>query len=178
MDPMRLTLAHAVGFPDYPASLVADPYLNYIYNQKISSMTLENYVTLFVTITQHFCSDTTAGEAKDGDPWARPRPVSIRSLMNGLITARNNAKNNATSADTGSTKCREHVGYPVRYILGEDVESTVLYILGVWTTMLSSFAFSSNEKPQIQAAYEYQAEHQAQNPRGNIYPARTALTYR
>jgi hypothetical protein len=109
-DSLLSELAHALGFPDYPTCTTAEPYLNYITNRYIGRGTLEGYLKLAIHVVQYF---EVVDPAK-----------SIQELLDTLTTSSNDY-----FSDT-------KVGSQTRH---EDVEDTVLYVIGVWTMLLSSF---------------------------------------
>jgi len=114
-DSIRIELAHALGFPSYPTTTEADPYLNYITNRYIGRGTLEGYLKLVIHVAQHF-------QVEDDE-----KSLPGKSIQ-GLVESRT-ASSNEHFIDTkaGSQTRRD------------DVEDTVLYIIGVWSLMLSSF---------------------------------------
>jgi hypothetical protein len=113
-DSIRIDLAHALGFPEYPTTTAAEPYLNYIANRYIGRGTLEGYMKLVIHIVEHF-------KPEDDDS----APVkSIQGLLDTLATSSNVY---FPDTKTGSQTRRE------------DVEDTVLYIIGTWSLLLSSF---------------------------------------
>lgn len=134
----RISLAHALGFLDYPSKRTADPYLNYIANRHVGRGTLDDYLKLFTCVVEHFStprpvpSDATS-----------PRPGSIRALLETLIGS--DAEELFTDTKAGSTMRRE------------DVEDTVMYILGAWSVMLSSFVMLPNRVRKVTTAYNIRA---------------------
>jgi hypothetical protein len=133
---VRTALAHALGYPEYPSNLTAEPYLNYIANRHIGRGTLEEYLALFVRVIEHFsCS--------------HPESDSIRALLNVLVSS----EDEDLFADTkaGSAMRRE------------DVEDTVLYIMGAWSMLLSSFVQLPNGIRKVIMAYSMKA-HAAEKP--------------
>jgi hypothetical protein len=111
----RTELAHALGFPEYPTSTIAEPYLNYIANRYVGRGTLEGYLKLVIHVIEYFKLDSNedALPAKD-----------IQGLLNTL-----GASSHEYFSDTkaGSQTRRD------------DVEDTILYIIGTWTLLVSSF---------------------------------------
>jgi hypothetical protein len=113
-DSIRIDLAHALGFPEYPTIATAEPYLNYIANRYVGRGTLEGYIKLVIHIVEYF-------KPEDDDAVAGK---SIQGLLDTLATSSNDY---FPDTKTGSQTRRE------------DVEDTVLYIIGTWTLLLSSF---------------------------------------
>jgi hypothetical protein len=114
-EDIRTELAHVLGFPDYPASAIAEPYLNYIANRYIGRGTLEGYLKLVIHVVEYF--------KLDGIEDTLPAK-SILGLLNTL-----GASSHDYFSDTkaGSQTRRD------------DVEDTILYIIGTWTLLVSSF---------------------------------------
>ncbi|KAF2466190.1 uncharacterized protein BDR25DRAFT_317979 [Lindgomyces ingoldianus] len=132
-----IPLAHALGYSDYPHSNTASPYLNYILNQHIARTTLEEYLSLFQRIIAHF---SIPDVLEDG----RPQRDSIQVLLDELVAS--NGQGLFIDTPAGSV------------IRKEDVEDTVLYILGVWTMMLSSFVRLPNGFRKVIVAYNHRAQ--------------------
>jgi hypothetical protein len=114
-DNLRIDLAHAIGFPDYPTTATAEPYLNYITNRFIGRGTLEGYLKLVMHVVRHF----QTGEDEPSMP-----EKSIQGLIDSLATS---SDDYFSDTKAGSQTRRD------------DVEDTVLYIIGVWSLLLSSF---------------------------------------
>lgn len=113
---LRIDLAHALGFPDYPASATAEPYLNYISNRCIGRRTMERYLKLVVHVVRHFPIE----DAEESSIAVK----SVQSLLDRLATS--------TNEHFSDTKAVIHVRR-------DDVEDTVMYVIGVCTLLLSSF---------------------------------------
>lgn len=115
LDDLRTDLTQALGFDEHAT---AEPYLNYISNCHIGRGTLEAYLKLFIAVIEHF----TRGSV---DKFVAPRSDSIQVLLNKLVLS--GFGDHFTDTTAGSS------------IRKEGVEDTVMYILGAWTTMTSSF---------------------------------------
>ncbi|KAH5679265.1 hypothetical protein HBI21_083060 [Parastagonospora nodorum] len=115
-DQLRIELAHALGFPEYPATTASDPepYLNYIANRNVGRGTSEGFLELIIQVVEYF---------KQGNETSISTP-SIQGLLDGLSTPPSQYFSDAPA----STQPRR-----------DDVEDTVMYILGIWTMLLSSF---------------------------------------
>jgi hypothetical protein len=112
---LRVELAHALGFPDYPVDSTAEPYLSYISNRYIGRGTLEEYLKLVMYVVRHF-------EANSHDT---SLPLnSIQELLDTLSTSTEEYFSDTQAASA---------------VRRDDVEDTVLYVIGVWTLLLSSF---------------------------------------
>jgi len=120
---LRTALAHALGYADYPSSSTAEPYLNYIANRHIGRGTLEEYLGLFIRVVEHFASGQE----------------TIRALLDALV----DAEDEDMFADTKA-------GGAMRR---DDVEDTVMYIMGAWSMMLTSFVGLPNGVRKITTAY-------------------------
>jgi hypothetical protein len=120
-------LAHALGFPSYPSDPTAKPYLNYIANRHIGRGTLEEYLTLFVRVVEHFSKGAT-----------------IRALLDALV-----------GSDTEDVFADTKAWSAVRR---EDVYDTVMYILGAWVGMMSSFVTLPNGGRKVIVAYGMRAQ--------------------
>jgi hypothetical protein len=120
---LRTSLAHTLGFLDYPANATAEPYLAYII--KTCGGEPEDYLELFSAVVKHF-------QIRPGGDH------SIRSLLDQLALA----GFRSVFADTSAADAlrRQHV------------EDMVFCILGTWTTMLSSFQLRCRSR-KIIAAY-------------------------
>jgi hypothetical protein len=114
-DDMRTELAHALGFPEYPTSTIAEPYLNYIANRYVGRGTLEGYLKLVIHVIEYFKAE--------GDEDALSARY-IQELLDSL----------ATSSDEYFSDTK--AGSQTRH---DDVEDTILYIIGTWTLLVSSF---------------------------------------
>ncbi|ORY08583.1 hypothetical protein BCR34DRAFT_626161 [Clohesyomyces aquaticus] len=136
-----VALAHALGFSDYPHNSTASPYLNYILNQHVARTTQDEYLLLFRRIITYFEHPAVSEDGKDG---SKPEGPSIQSLLDELTSS----KGEGVFEDTPA-------GSKVRR---EDVDDTVLYILGVWTMMLSSFVRLPNGIRKIAVAYMYRTQ--------------------
>ncbi|KAF2681617.1 hypothetical protein K458DRAFT_444503 [Lentithecium fluviatile CBS 122367] len=127
---LRTALAHALGYPDYPSSLTAEPYLNYIANRHIGRGTLDEYLELFIRVIEHF-SRSHAG------------PDTVRALLDTLVLTVNDDMFADTKA--GSTTRSDYV------------EDTVMYIMGVWSMLLSSFVQLPTGVRKVSSAYRIRA---------------------
>jgi hypothetical protein len=74
-DSLRVELAHALGFPNYPDDITADPYLNYLMNQRTG--TQEQHTKLLLKILDYFDVGPAYGAA--GSPTR-----SIQGLIDAL----------------------------------------------------------------------------------------------
>jgi hypothetical protein len=106
-DPLRVQLAHALGFPSYPNDITAEPYLNYLTNRCIGTNTLETHVRLLIRVIAYFDHGVKGPDA------ISPK---IQELLEAL------SMDNEFSGHTTA-----------------DIEDTVLYAIGTWTMLLSSF---------------------------------------
>lgn len=138
-DSLRIELAHALGFPDYPNSATAEPYLNYIANRHIGRGTLEGYLKLVIHVVEYFTAED------DEEPTA---PKSIQRLLDTLATS--------TSEYFSDTKAASQARR-------EDAEDTILYIIGTWTLLLSSFVHLpvAGGARKIALAYSIRAQESA-----------------
>lgn len=128
-DDLRTRLAHALGYHDYPSNATAEPYLTYIYKRHVGSGALDEWLELFIKVVDHF-DDNAKG----------PRGVgSIQTLIDEL--AASGFQNLFTDTSAGHAARIEHV------------EDSVMYILGTWTTMLSSFVQRRNQSRKVVTAY-------------------------
>lgn len=131
-DAVRIALAHAVGYSDYPGSLTAEPYLNYIENHHINRGTLQEYLRLFIRVVEHF-SRNSRGNGR------RTQLNCMKALLDKLV----DSEDEELFVDTkAGSKMRK-----------EDVEDTLMYIMGVWSTMLSSFVQLPNGVRKVLVAY-------------------------
>lgn len=147
LDPQRIALAHALGYDDYPDNLTAEPYLNYIANRHIGRGTLSEYLELFIRVIEHF----SRGQEKPNE--TKSTPESIRALLDALILSNDEDMFPDTKA-----------GSPMRK---DDVEDTVMYILGTWSMMLSSFVQLPNGFRKVTTAYNIRA--QAEEEKAEAY---------
>ncbi|KAJ4356651.1 uncharacterized protein N0V89_004687 [Didymosphaeria variabile] len=135
---LRIALAHALGYDDYPNDLRAEPHLRYIENRHIGRGTLEEYLALFLRVIKHFSvhhekpTETPVGSH------------SIRELLDAFTGADGEAMFADTKAGSVSRK--------------EDVEDTVMYMVGTWAMLLSSFVQLPNGFRKVTLAYKLQAE--------------------
>jgi hypothetical protein len=132
-------LAHALGFSDYPTDATAKPYLNYIANRYIGRSTREGYLKLVIHVVQYF----NVGEEDELAP-----AKSIQGLLDRLTTSSNDHFLDTTA------------GSPTRH---DDVEDTILYVVGVWTMLLSSFVHLpvAGGARKIALAYSIRAQDNA-----------------
>ncbi|PSN66442.1 hypothetical protein BS50DRAFT_455653, partial [Corynespora cassiicola Philippines] len=114
-DNLRIRLAHALGYADYPTNLVAEPYLRYLSNRHLRRGTRDQYIKLFIRVVEYFHTNSLS----------EPTPLSIRSLLD-TIEARN-SEELYTETRNGDMERKEYV------------EDAVMYIMGAWSMMLSSF---------------------------------------
>jgi hypothetical protein len=108
-DTLRVELAHALGFPSYPNDITAEPYLNYLTNRCIGRNTLETHFRLLMRVIAYFDHEIKGTDVV----------ITMRSIQ-GLL--------DALSVDN------EFSGHTTA-----DIEDTVLYAIGTWTMLLSSF---------------------------------------
>ncbi|KAF2999698.1 hypothetical protein E8E13_002815 [Curvularia kusanoi] len=128
---VRTRLAHALGYHDYPANATAEPYLTYIYRRHVGAGALEEWLELFIEVVEYF--DVGIKESnEDGNG-------TIQDLIDRLATS--GFLNLFADTTAGQTARLIHV------------EDTVMYILGTWSTMLSSFVQQRNQSRKIVAAY-------------------------
>ncbi|EAT82472.2 hypothetical protein SNOG_10137 [Parastagonospora nodorum SN15] len=115
-DQLRIELAHALGFPEYLVTAASDPepYLNYIANRNLGRGTLEGFLELVIQVVEYL------NQGND-DSISAP---SIQGLLDDLATSPSQYFSD-TQARTRSRR--------------DDVEDTVMYIIGIWTMLLSSF---------------------------------------
>jgi hypothetical protein len=131
-DVRRNALAQAIGFADYPNNATAEPYLNYISNRHIGRGTLEEYLGLFLRVVEHFKQNGSCGAQT-------PALDSIQVLLDTLVISENEELFSDTKAGSSMRK--------------EDVEDTVMYILGIWTMLLSSFVQLPSGVRKVMVAY-------------------------
>jgi hypothetical protein len=115
-DSLRVDLAHSLGLTEYPGNVRAEPYLVYIENHCFSRARPEEYIRLFIQVVEHF-------KAVDS-PDENYATKSIAPLLDELSRS-----GDAYFMET-HVESQERRDY---------VEDTVLYIIGTWTMMLSSF---------------------------------------
>jgi hypothetical protein len=138
LDALRTKLARTLGFADYPRNQTSAPYLNYIENRYIGRGTLEEYIVLFIMVVKYLQDAPVRNDALEGE-----RTRTIRGLLDKLCDA-----NESLFADTQeNTRMRK-----------DEVEDTALYILGVWSSMLSSFVHLPNGSRRILNAYKSRNE--------------------
>lgn len=123
VDNLRSNLAAKLGFED---EAVAAPFLNYIVNHHIGQRSLEAHLNLFTLVVEYFNANSpyppiTSGSATT----SASRSDTIQRLIDHLVTSNLGECFGNTAPGTPSRK--------------EHVEDTLLYNLGVWTTMLSHF---------------------------------------
>ncbi|KAF2112992.1 hypothetical protein BDV96DRAFT_496854 [Lophiotrema nucula] len=131
-DPLRIELAHAVGYPNYPDDASAEPHLNYITARNLHRGTQDEYIRLFIRVIEYF----KKGQSNKGQ---HSSSVCIQALLDGLA---------ASDAEDVFADTR-----PNSRFRKEDVEDTVLYIFGVWSMMLSSFLRIGNDARAIRDPY-------------------------
>ncbi|KAF2438618.1 hypothetical protein P171DRAFT_423932 [Karstenula rhodostoma CBS 690.94] len=135
-DHHRVALAHALGYDNYPNDLSAEPHIRYIANRHIGRGTLENHLCLFVHVIKHCSADAE----KPTQPSTRLR--SIRALLDALISTDGETMFADTNPDSVSRR--------------EDVEDTVMYIVGTWAMLLGSFVQAPNGFRKVILAYNLQ----------------------
>jgi len=115
-DQLRIELAHALGFPRYPVTTASDPepYLNHIANRNVGRGTLEDFLELVIQVVEFFKQENDNSNST----------TSIQGLLHNLATS----SSQYFSDTQASTQPRR-----------DDVEDTVMYIIGIWTMLLSSF---------------------------------------
>ena len=133
----RETLAHTLGFHDYPTNATAAPYMNYIVNQHRGRDKLESYLRLFTFVVNFFCKGTID---EDGNRV----PATISGLVDHLVAQ----TSHEMFQDTGEDRA-------TRVAV---VEDNVMCIIGVWTMMLSSFELLPNGLRKIGVAYNAQVQ--------------------
>ncbi|KAL1606341.1 hypothetical protein SLS60_003743 [Paraconiothyrium brasiliense] len=133
---LRVELAHALGYNDYPNKLSAEPHLRYIENRHIGRGTLEEYLALFLRVIKHF---SVYHEKRTESPTGSH---TIRELLDAFTGADGEAMFADTKAGSVSRK--------------EDVEDTVMYIVGTWSMLLSSFVQLPNGFRKVTLAYNLQ----------------------
>src|SRR5947209_14710986 len=142
-------LAQALGFPDYPASDVARPYLNYIENKHTGRGTHEEYLDLFRRVVEHFKNvqpapaPGTPGRSTIGQQ-GQTVPARVDSVQAFLDTF--------SASDTEPIFADTLPDSPARK---EDVRDMVLYIIGVWTALLSSFIQSQADTGRLSWHIEF-----------------------
>ncbi|KAH7067517.1 hypothetical protein BKA63DRAFT_424271 [Paraphoma chrysanthemicola] len=133
-EDLRRTLAHALGFRDYPDDTTAEPYLNYISNRPVGNSGFEAYLRLFIYVTQCVRGSYDFPGNSSGE-----YPRSIRGLIDRL------KEDPAYELFWKSV----HEGYTPR----SAVEDGVMHILGVRTMMLSSFTRLHNGLRRVCVAF-------------------------
>jgi hypothetical protein len=116
-DNPRIDLARSLGLSEYPGNLRAEPYLIYIENHCFSTARSEEYMRLFIHVIRHF----KAIEGSDGNDSTK----SIALLLGELLSISGDDYFPESQSDSQERR--------------EDVEDAVMYIIGTWTMMLSSF---------------------------------------
>lgn len=139
-DTLRIDLAHALGFPEYPDVRTPEPYLNYIANRHVGRGSLEGYLKLVIHVVNYFKPEADEQEPKDNK--------SIQGLLDTLATSANEYFSDTKAA----SRARR-----------EDVEDTILYIIGTWTLLLSSFVHLpvAGGARKIAMAYSIRAQESA-----------------
>lgn len=135
-DGLHVELAHALGFLDYPATATAEPYLNYIVNRNVGRGTLDDYLRLVIYVVKYFAKQ---------DEGKSPTSRSIEGLVDELSQS-----SNTYFSDTKA-------GSLIRRSV---VEDTVLYAIGTWTLLLSSFVHlpMAGGMRKVMMAYAFRAE--------------------
>lgn len=138
-DHLRIELAHSLGYDQYPNDLSGEPYLNYIANRYVGRGTFEEYLSLFIRVVKHF--------SKTGEKPATttPKVDSIHALINQL-----------TSSDSEAMFLDTNCGCETRK---EAVKDTVMYIIGTWAMLQSSFVQLPNGFRKVIMAYDIQTQH-------------------
>jgi hypothetical protein len=108
-DHLRIELAHKLGFPRYPSDTTVEPYLNHLMNRCIGETTIEGRTKLFLRVITYFDVGVSGRT-----------PLSTKRSIQGLI--------DALSTDTQYSELHEW-----------EVEDIVLYNIGLWMMLLSSF---------------------------------------
>lgn len=148
-DELRIQLAYALGFLQYPTSASPDPepYLNYITNRYVGRGTLEVYLKLVIHVIEYF--------KVEGDADARPTKT-IQSLIDDLANG-----SNESFRDT-------QAGSPTRR---DVVEDTVMYVIGIWTLLMSSFVHLpiAGGARKITLAYNVRAQETSSTLRNHPY---------
>jgi hypothetical protein len=116
-DNPRIELARSLGLSEYPGNLRVEPYLIYIESHCFSRARPEEYTRLFAHVVRHF----KAIEGSDGNYVTK----SIALLLDELLSVSGDDHFPESQSDSQERR--------------EDVEDAVLYIIGTWTMMLSSF---------------------------------------
>jgi hypothetical protein len=140
VNPLRIAMAHELGFSDYPDSSLADPYLNYIENRYTGDGSLDDYLTIFIQVIQHFQNtQTPPGTPTQTQQPPAPHPNTIHAFIGTLCASNSEALFAHTDQESALRK--------------ELVTDTVLYILGVWVGMLSYFVKLPGGLRQVELAY-------------------------
>lgn len=126
---VRTRLAHALGYDDYPANATAEPYLTYIYKRHIGTGALEEWLELFIEVVEYFDTGLKGSSGNN----------TIQALIDRL--AASGFLNLFMDTSAGQAARILHV------------EDTVMYILGTWSTMLTSFVQQRNQSRKVIAAY-------------------------
>ncbi|RDW57212.1 hypothetical protein BP5796_12662 [Coleophoma crateriformis] len=121
---LREALAHSLGFPDYPANPMPEPYLNYIENRHMMNLgTVEAYLQLFRKVVDDFSQGNCA-------------PVTLCAYTDAICNSRE--------------QIFEGTQDPIAR--RELVTDTILSIIGVWVTAGSYFVKSGGYRP-VELAY-------------------------
>ncbi|KAF1996765.1 hypothetical protein P154DRAFT_579546 [Amniculicola lignicola CBS 123094] len=134
LNPLEADLAQALGYPD---NSIARPHINYISNRHIGI--LDHYLALFVRVIAHFDDDGTTSNATQ-------KSDSIQALLDELVASQRDEMFNDTEPGSKMRK--------------EEVEDTVMYILGVWTMLQTSFVQLPNSSRRIVMAYRNKLSEQ------------------
>jgi hypothetical protein len=126
---VRTRLAQALGYDDYPANATAEPYLTYIYKRHVGTGALEEWLELFIDVVEYFDISIKGSSGN----------ATIQVLIDRL--AASGFLNLFTDTNAGQAARILHV------------EDTVMYILGTWSTMLTSFVQQRNQSRKVVAAY-------------------------
>lgn len=147
-DQLRIKLAHTLGFAEYPVTTATDPepYLNYIANRNVGRGHLEGFLALVIQIVEFF---------KQGNDNPNLTP-SIQELLDNFATS----PSQYFSDTKASTQPRR-----------DDVEDTVMYIMGIWTMLLSSFVHLpvAGGARKITLAYTIRAQEKGNTLQNNPY---------
>jgi hypothetical protein len=147
LDQLRINLAHDLGFADYPESDVAGPFLNYIENRYIGGpKSLEDYLNLFRNVVNHFVKahlPQPSQPPSSGSGHATSKTALDSDSIQAYITTLSGSNSEPIFTDTRpGTDLREEL-----------VTDTVLYVIGVWTAMLSCFVKLPSGYRQVELAY-------------------------
>jgi len=138
---LRRDLAGALGFTEYQATTLAEPYLNYIENRHTGDGSMEAFLRLFIQVLQHFQDNES-----EKDDSSRSSSTSANQSANGIQTFIDSVSKSATEPYFVHTTA----GSTLRMEL---VTDTILYILGIWVAMLSYFVKLPAGYRQIELAY-------------------------